>query len=201
MVWLYRRYLGKAGTIIAMILMLISPYMLYYGRYVRNEAYAAFAGVALLWAILRYLETGKDKYTYWVTFATVLHFTAKETAFIYTAQILSFLGFYFLYQIARQSWPKASHRNPFLILFLAATGNAQTPYLKRSLSRLSEIKTALSTENAHYHPIFGEGDDSSSIIRGISCYGCLEIDPGGNEIRAISTASPYFPQVDGRICA
>lgn len=119
-VWLYRRYLGKAGTIIAMILMLISPYMLYYGRYVRNEAYAAFAGVALLWAILRYLETGKDKYTYWVTFATVLHFTAKETSFIYTAQVLSFLGFYFLYQIARQTWPKASHRNPFLILFLAA---------------------------------------------------------------------------------
>lgn len=67
----------------------------------------------------------------------------------------------------------------FLILFLAITGNAQSPYLKRSLSKLSEVKTALSTENAHYRPIFGEGDDSSSIIRGISCYGCLDIDPGG----------------------
>jgi len=44
MVWYWRRYLGKTGTIIAGFLMVISPYMLYYGRYVRNEAFAGFSG-------------------------------------------------------------------------------------------------------------------------------------------------------------
>ena len=42
MVWYWRRYLGRAGAIIAGFLMVISPYMLFYGRYVRNEAYAGF---------------------------------------------------------------------------------------------------------------------------------------------------------------
>ena len=91
-VWFYRRYLGRMGTLIAAGLMLISPFMLYYARYVRNEALVGLFGVVTIWAILRYLETGEDKYTYWLTAATVLHFTAKETSFIYTAQALLFLG-------------------------------------------------------------------------------------------------------------
>ena len=60
-VWFYRRYLGRAGTIITAILMLISPYLLYYSRYVRNEAFVAFFGIVTIWAVLRYLETGEAK--------------------------------------------------------------------------------------------------------------------------------------------
>src|SRR3990172_335245 len=37
MVWYWRRYLGKWGAIVAGLLMVISPYMLYYGRYVRKN--------------------------------------------------------------------------------------------------------------------------------------------------------------------
>ena len=40
--WNYRRYLGKVGWLVAAVLMVISPYMLYYGRYARNEAIARF---------------------------------------------------------------------------------------------------------------------------------------------------------------
>ena len=49
--WNYRRLLGRSGAIIAAILLLISPYLLYYGRYVRNEAFVAFFGVVTIWAI------------------------------------------------------------------------------------------------------------------------------------------------------
>ena len=117
-IWLYRRYLGKAGMFIAMLLMVISPFMLYYGRYVRNDAFAAFAGIVLVWGILRYLETGRDKYTYFVTLASVLHFTAKETAFIYTAQALIFLGAYFLYKVWKRDWADPSKRTSFMISLL-----------------------------------------------------------------------------------
>jgi len=116
--WNYRHYLGKAGAIVAAILMLISPYMLYYGRYVRNEAYVGLFGVITIWAILRYLETGKAKYTYWLTAATILHFTSKETAFIYTAQALLFLAFYQIYLISKKTWKKPGRFAFFITSFL-----------------------------------------------------------------------------------
>ncbi|OQY31053.1 MAG: hypothetical protein B6I38_06415 [Anaerolineaceae bacterium 4572_5.1] len=113
--WKYRRYLGKYGTLASAGMMLISPYMLFYGRYARNEAFSALFGVIVIWSILRYLETHAPRYLYWLTAATVLHFTAKETAFIYTAQAMLFLGFYFVFKITKEKWHNDSYRNLFLI--------------------------------------------------------------------------------------
>lgn len=116
MVWYWRRYLGNWGALIAGLLLVISPYMLYYGRYVRNESYAGFAGILLLYSILRYLENGEKRYLFFVTAATVLHFTAKETAFIYTAQALLFLGVYFIARITRLPWEnRFAHYRAFII--------------------------------------------------------------------------------------
>ena len=92
LIWGFRSYLGKKGALIAAGLMVISPFMLYYGRYVRNEAYVGLFGLAMIWAILRYLDKGQLKYLYWMTAAVALHFTAKETSFIYLAQALFFLS-------------------------------------------------------------------------------------------------------------
>ena len=118
--WAYRRYLGKAGALVAALLLLISPYILYYGRYARNEAFVAFYGVVTLWAILRYIESGKPVYMYYLTAVTVLHFASKETAFIYTAQALVFLAFYFLIRMTTRPWAHPEHRRSFLILLLVA---------------------------------------------------------------------------------
>ncbi len=145
-IWNYRRYLGKTGTIIAMLMMIASPYMLYYGRYVRNEAFAAFAGIVLLWAILRYLETGKPRYTYWVTLATVLHFTAKETSFIYTAQVLLFLGLYFVFRTAQKRWEDPVKQIGFLlslagsVIFLGAAGLIS--FFSRKIGVIGATETA-----------------------------------------------------------
>ena len=130
--WKYRRYLGSWGTIAAAVMFLISPFMLYYGRYVRNEAFSALFGVVTLWAILRYLETSSPKYLYWLTAATVLHFTAKETAFIYTAQAMIFLGLVFIFDLTKREWSKPAFRRPFIIgillagFFLSASFAAQS---------------------------------------------------------------------------
>ncbi len=119
--WFYRRYLGKIGTLIAAGLMLISPFMLYYARYVRNEALVGLIGVITLWAILRYLETGEARYTYWLIAATALHFTTKETAFIYTAQALVFLGLVFLFQMIRErNWNNPLYKKAFTIALIIA---------------------------------------------------------------------------------
>ena len=59
MVWYWRRYLGRAGALIAGFLLVISPYMLYYGRYVRNESFVGLSGIVMLYVMLRYLESGE----------------------------------------------------------------------------------------------------------------------------------------------
>lgn len=116
--WFYRRYLGRTGALLGAVMMLISPYMMFYGRYARNEAYIQLFGVVMIWAILRYLETGLPRYLYLLTTATVLHFTSKETSFIYTAIALLFLGGYFLYRIFQVRWPNPEYRSRFLIALL-----------------------------------------------------------------------------------
>jgi predicted membrane-bound mannosyltransferase/sugar lactone lactonase YvrE len=120
--WNYRRYLGKIGWVVAAALMVISPYMLYYGRYARNEALVVLFGLVSFWALLRYLETSAVKYLFWLTAATALHFTAKETAYIYTAQLMIFLALYFITRVYQSTWVHPKQRNRFLIaIFVAIT--------------------------------------------------------------------------------
>jgi uncharacterized protein (TIGR03663 family) len=143
--WYYRRYLGRAGALVAAGLMLISPYMLYYGRYARNEALVALFGVITLWGILRYFETGAHRYLFWVTAVTVLHFTAKETAYIYTAQALIFLAIFFVAQVIRSSWLRSDYRIWFsitLILSVLLIGAAGITFLGGESAILSPTETS-----------------------------------------------------------
>ncbi|MBI5950096.1 MAG: TIGR03663 family protein [Chloroflexi bacterium] len=104
MVWYWRRYLGKWGALIAGFLLVISPYMLYYGRYVRNESFVGLSGIIMLYAMLRHLEVGGKKYLLMLAAALALHYLTKETSFIYTAQALLFLAIYFIAQVTRRPW-------------------------------------------------------------------------------------------------
>src|SRR4030065_1701648 len=116
----YRRYCGRQGALVAALLLTISPFMLYYGRYVRNEAFVAFFGVVMLWSMLRYLDTAKNKYLYIFTAITVLHFCTKETSFIYSAQALLFLALSLVYRLFQRTWTKDKYRSLFLYTLISA---------------------------------------------------------------------------------
>ena len=118
MIWKWRRYLGRAGSLLAAGLLLLSPFMLYYGRYARNESFVALLGVMTLYALLRYLETGKHKYLLLLTIVTSLHFATKETAFIYTAQAMLFLAFCLIRRVSRSPWRIAGFQNVFVLLLV-----------------------------------------------------------------------------------
>jgi len=125
--WYWRRYLGRAGGLVAGVLMVISPIMLFYGRYVREDPYAIFSGVLMLYVVLRYLEGGHRKFLYLLAGALLLHFIDKETAFIYTAELLIFLAVYFVARVTRRVWPDVMAFRSFLLLLaigilLLATG-------------------------------------------------------------------------------
>src|ERR1051325_5003494 len=104
LVWIWRRYLGKTGALIAGLMMVVSPYMLFYGRYVREDVYTGFSGLLMLYALLRYLDTGSNKYLFLLSGALVIHFTDKETSFIYALQAFVFLAVYFIVQITKRPW-------------------------------------------------------------------------------------------------
>jgi predicted membrane-bound mannosyltransferase/DNA-binding beta-propeller fold protein YncE len=118
--WGYRRYLGRVGALVASFMMLISPFILFYGRYTRNEAFIGFSMVLMVYAILRYFDTGRVRYLYVFTLAICFHFISKETAFIYAAQALIFLACLLIYQLARKPWRDPAFRRTFLLAFAAA---------------------------------------------------------------------------------
>jgi len=116
----FRRYLGKIGSLIGGYLFLISPYLLFYGRYTRNEAFVALYAVLTLFAVLRYLEKGERKMLYLLTAVTALQFATKETAYIYTAQLLIFLAFLFMEHIGKARWDNQRARQLFMTLLSTA---------------------------------------------------------------------------------
>jgi len=97
----FRRYLGSFGSIIAGILFTISPFMLFYGRYARNDAICVFLGVVAIYSFLRYFETRNNKYVLFLTISLALNFTAKETAYIFSAQLLLFVLLLFALNIIK----------------------------------------------------------------------------------------------------
>ncbi len=116
----FRRYLGRTGALIAGFLYLISPFMMFYGRYTRNEVYGGLWTVLLLYGALRYLENGGRKWLYLLTVVMAFHFTDKATAYIYNAELLIFLGVLFLVSVIRLPWPDERRRWTFVFL----TGSA-----------------------------------------------------------------------------
>ena len=116
----YRRYLGRTGALLAGLFFLISPYMMFYGRYTRNEAFVALFGVIMLYAVLRYLETGQTRILYLFTTVLALHFVTKETSFIYTAELLIFLALLFLRDVIHKEGLQPKKRDLFVFTMLGA---------------------------------------------------------------------------------
>jgi len=100
----FRKYLGKFGSIAAGILFTISPFMLFYGRYARNDAICVFLGITAIYGLLRYFESNEIKYLYYFSATMALNFTAKETAYILAAQLLIFLFILFIRDILLIRW-------------------------------------------------------------------------------------------------
>lgn len=126
--YLFRRWLGKGGTIAAAVLLLLSPSISYYSRYIRHDVFNILAAVLLLWAILRYLDTfagaqpendDGDRWLYALAVFFALLFTTKETSYIYTAIFGLILAVPFLWQILTTHWAQPHFRAPFILVLVA----------------------------------------------------------------------------------
>ena len=123
LVLLFRKWLGRWGTLAAAAMMVFSPYMLYYDRYVRNEAFVVPRALLMFYAVFRYFEKSEAKWLYLLAASLALHFTTKETSFIYIAQLLVFLGGFFAMRMLRMTWKQGSQKIGFVAgLIIAALG-------------------------------------------------------------------------------
>ena len=115
----WRRYLGRVGALAAGFLFLISPYILFYSRYTRNEVFIVFWGLVMLWLFLRYLEDGKHKWLYWLVFITAMHYADKATSFIFSAEALIFLALLFIADVLSKQWRDPKCKSLFRLAVMA----------------------------------------------------------------------------------
>jgi predicted membrane-bound mannosyltransferase/DNA-binding beta-propeller fold protein YncE len=114
--YLFRRWLGRAGALAAGVLMAISPYMLYYSRYVRNESFVVVWGLLMFYAVGRYLEDRRPRWLYLLAAVTALHYATKETAYIYVGLAIVFLFVLAAVQLYLHRWTGAERRGWFFFL-------------------------------------------------------------------------------------
>lgn len=102
-----RPWLKARGTLVAAALAVISPALMYYGRFIRHDAYSVFFTLLMFIGILGYLEKRENKYLYLAVLGQALYFSNMETAFIQTFTFWTFLAVFLLYQRSRnpgRSW-------------------------------------------------------------------------------------------------
>ncbi len=101
---LFRRWLGKWGAILASTMLLISPLILYYNRYIRHDTPSILCAMVMAYCILMYIN-GSPRFRrracwlYIFAAAMILNLGSKETAFIYIAIFGSFLCIYWLVRL------------------------------------------------------------------------------------------------------
>jgi len=89
--YLLRHWLGRTGALVTSFLLLISPSVSYYSRYIRHDIPVILWSLITIWAIFSYLRDGRDRWLYLLAGGVSLAFATKEVAYIYNAIVGLFL--------------------------------------------------------------------------------------------------------------
>jgi DNA-binding beta-propeller fold protein YncE len=101
---LFRQWLGRWGTILAALMFLVSPILMYYGRYIRHDIPSIFSAILLIWAVMMYIKgpENQQRKPYWlylIAVAMIWNLGSKETSFIYIFLVGIFLLLYFIVRL------------------------------------------------------------------------------------------------------
>jgi uncharacterized protein (TIGR03663 family) len=109
MPFLFRRWLGRTGALLTSIMLLVSPLIMYYNRYIREDTPAIFFTVIMVYSIMMYLDGPENQrrrahWLYLLTFGMLANLATKETAFINIAVFGSVLTLYWLVRLGQFFW-------------------------------------------------------------------------------------------------
>ena len=77
-----RDYLGRTASLLAGVMLTLSPTLLYFSRFGRNDIIMVFWVTALLVLMWRYVNEGRHRYLYMASAVLALMFATKETAYL-----------------------------------------------------------------------------------------------------------------------
>ena len=88
---LLRRSLGGVGTVVAALLLALSPSLLYFSRFARNDVVIALWTLLIVAAVWRYREEGGQRWLVLLAATLALAFATKETVYLTVAVLLIYL--------------------------------------------------------------------------------------------------------------
>ncbi len=106
---LFRRWIGRWGAILASVMFLISPLILYYNRYIREDTPSIFFTLIMVYCTLMYLNgplnlRRKARWLYIFSAAMLASLATKEVAFMYIGIFFIILFLYWLVRVGQQYW-------------------------------------------------------------------------------------------------
>jgi predicted membrane-bound mannosyltransferase/DNA-binding beta-propeller fold protein YncE len=93
--FLLRRQLGTFGAIAASALIALSPTLIYYSRFTREDIYTGFWTLGIVCFMWRYLRSGDNKWLFLTAGFMAGSFATKETTFFTIGAFLVFLNYMF----------------------------------------------------------------------------------------------------------
>ncbi len=96
-----RPRLGTLGAIFVSALLALSPALLYFSRFARNDILMALWTLGLVVCMWRYIDEGRQRYLFVAAGVLALAFATKETAYIMTGT----LGLYLVLVLLARNWP------------------------------------------------------------------------------------------------
>lgn len=124
-----RDRLGTIGAWLACFLLAVSPSMVYFSRFAREDIYMACFTLLLVVATARYLRTHKLSWFMWVVLAFSLSYATKEATFLTIAVFGSFLGALLVWEIGIK----------YALVLKAGSAPAWERYLPRSMAPLAVL--------------------------------------------------------------
>ena len=79
--YFFRDYLGRMGALCVSVMLMLSPALLYFSRFGRNDIIMVFLAVALLVLMWRYVNENRDRYLYLASAVLAVLFATKETSY------------------------------------------------------------------------------------------------------------------------
>ncbi|MDA0263208.1 MAG: TIGR03663 family protein [Chloroflexi bacterium] len=83
--YFFRDYMGRGGAFLAAVMLTLSPSLLYFSRFGRNDIIMAFFAASLLVLMWRYMNEGHRRYLYLASAVLAVMFATKETAYLVVA--------------------------------------------------------------------------------------------------------------------
>ncbi|MGZ3715773.1 MAG: flippase activity-associated protein Agl23, partial [Ktedonobacterales bacterium] len=108
--FLLRGHLGRAGALVAALLLAVSPTLLYFSRFAREDIYLAFFTLSMFVCVWRYLQKPRRLYLYLIAALLALTFATKEVAYIIVAMLLVYLDLLAAQELASQVLSDPSDR-------------------------------------------------------------------------------------------